>query len=346
MNCSNSKSDPIENKFLPFGYNSFFLRAKIISRNKIGKAETVADLSSKELIKWIKRRPREESSSLLETLQNIMKPKESILGFARRKPIIMGILNITKDSFYKESKHLNNKEAIDYGIKLYEKGADIIDVGGESTRPGSIMIDPKIEEKRITPIISALSKKGICISCDTRNSNTMQSAINSGAKIINDISALSHCKNSLEIIARSNVHVILMHKRGDPETMQNNVKYLCAPLDVYDFFKSRILIAIKSGISIEKIIIDPGIGFGKLQTHNEEILKHLTMFKGLGCPVMIGVSRKVMLNKFSRSLDPKDQLPASLALVNYAFHKGAEIFRVHDPEESIQSLNVATNFGV
>ena len=346
VNHSHLSSTSKKKNFLPFGNNSFFLRAKIISRNKKGNAKTIADLSSIELLDWAHKRPREESETLLETIENITKPRKAILGFSIKRPIIMGILNVTKDSFYNASAHLNQTHAINYGKKLHEKGADIIDVGGESTRPGAITIDPQLEEKRIIPIISKLSQKGICVSCDTRNLNTMKSAISSGAKIINDISALTHCLESPKIIANSNIHVILMHMKGTPKNMQKNPKYKSAPLDVYDFLKSRIFIARQFGIKIEKIIIDPGIGFGKLQKHNEEILKYLPIFKGLGCPIMIGLSRKSMLHKFSKSKNPKEQLPASLALANFAFNNGVEILRVHDPEESLQSLNVASTFRV
>ena len=262
--------------------------------------------------------------------------KKPYLGF--KTPAIMGILNITPDSFSDGDKYFSKPNiAIKDAIKMQKMGADIIDIGAESTRPGARLIKPEVEIKRLKPIIFGLKKKIKNISVDTRNSLTMKFALDNGVKIINDVSALNHDPESINVIKSSKCFVILMHMQGNPQTMQKNPKYNFAPRDIYFFLKKQIMKCEKKGIKKNRIIIDPGIGFGKTSRHNIQILKNLRIFHKLKCNILIGLSRKRFISDLSNKEKPIDRIPGTIAANQYALENGVNIIRVHDVKEALQA---------
>ncbi|MCL1827223.1 MAG: dihydropteroate synthase [Candidatus Cloacimonetes bacterium] len=263
------------------------------------------------------------------------------------KPKIMGILNVTTDSFYDGSKCIKHDEAFRYAQKLISEGADIIDIGGETSKPGSRPTDVETEIKRIIPVIKALREDtDITISVDTRNSTTARLAIENGATMINDISALQDDINMVNVLRDyQQIKVVLMHKKGVPLTMQENPVYSCVLTDILEFFKERIGYAVNKGITLDRIIIDPGIGFGKNFEHNITILQNLEAFNSLGLPILLGASRKSFLNSIYASA-PEDRLIGSLATTVIAGYKKIDFIRVHDVKEHkelIDCLSVLTN---
>ena len=254
-----------------------------------------------------------------------------------QKPIIMGVLNITKDSFYDGGRYFNLKNALTRAENMIKEGADIIDVGGESTRPGSSAVDVQEEIKRIKPVIKELSKNNILISCDTRNSLTMQVALDLGTKIINDVSSLNYDKNTLNLLKNYDCMYVLTHSKETPQTMQNNPKYNNVLLDIYDFFEKEIE-KFRELKHNKKIILDPGIGFGKNLKHNLMILNKISLFHSLGFPILIGTSRKRFINQISGKYDTKERIGGTLSSIIYSFSQGIKIFRVHNVEEVKQGL--------
>ena len=269
----------------------------------------------------------------MNNLQYFKKPK---LFF--KTPAIMGILNITPDSFSDGGKfYIKPKKAIENAIKMQNMGADIIDIGAESTRPGARAIKPELEIKRLKPVIIGLKKKKINISVDTRNSLTMQFALDNGVKIINDVSALNHDTNSINIIKKFKCIVVLMHMQGTPETMQKKPRYNFAPKDIYNFFKKKILACEREGLKRNRIIVDPGIGFGKTSKHNVQILRNLKIFNKLRCNVLIGLSRKRFISDLSNKEKPIDRIAGTIAANQHALEQGVDIIRVHDVKEAMQA---------
>lgn len=255
-------------------------------------------------------------------------------------PSIMGVINVTPDSFSDGGDFLDPRRAIDHGLAMLEQGADILDVGGESTRPGAEPVSPAAEIDRILPVVEALAAAGATVSIDTRHAAVMRAALAAGAGIINDVTALTGDPDSLAAAAESDAPVILMHMRGEPRTMQAAPDYDDAPLDVYDYLAGRIEGCIAAGISRDRITVDPGIGFGKTVDHNADILRQTALFHGLGCPLLIGVSRKSFIGKLSRGEPAKDRLGGSLAAALAAVSRGAQVLRVHDVAETLQALAV------
>ncbi len=254
-------------------------------------------------------------------------------------PKIMGILNITEDSFYDGGKFFNTKEAIKQAYKLIEQGADIIDVGGESTRPGALAVPQKVEISRILPVIKELCKNNIKVSCDTRNSTTMRTVLDEGVEIINDVSGLNYDKNTLDVIKEYNCYYVLMHSIKTPINMQENPKYENTIVDLYSFFFKKINLIRKKNLNSSKIIIDPGIGFGKKDTHNFQILKYFSIFLDLGLPILIGLSRKSFIGRFIQN-ENEDRLPCSIALAIDVFLKGASFIRVHDVKKTKDAIDI------
>jgi dihydropteroate synthase len=254
-------------------------------------------------------------------------------------PLLMGIVNVTPDSFSDGGKFLNLDKAYAYAVQLMDEGADIIDIGGESTRPGATPITAYEETKRILPLIQTLKHKAMqrnaLLSLDTRNAATMKAGLAEGIHIINDVSALTHDPASLEIAAASHAHIVLMHMQGTPETMQKNPKYKDVVKEVYAYLEQRIDACVQAGISKERLIADPGIGFGKTAEQSVRLLKEAGTFRQLGVPVMIGASRK----SFLETLAPgKDRLAASLLAATIAAEQGAHILRVHDVAATKEAL--------
>jgi dihydropteroate synthase len=244
------------------------------------------------------------------------------------RPLIMGIVNVTPDSFSDGGKFLEPQGAIAHARQLIEEGADIIDVGGESSRPGAASVGIAEERSRVIPILQALRDASVPVSVDTAKPEIMRTALAEGADMVNDITALA-APSALEAIATSDCAVCLMHMQGEPRTMQHSPYYVDVVREVKDFLRARVAAAEHAGISRSRIVIDPGFGFGKNLEHNFDLLRRLSEFTDIGIPVLAGWSRKSSLGKIT-GRRPEDRLPASLAAALIAVQNGARILRVHD----------------
>lgn len=264
----------------------------------------------------------------------------SFAGLTLDRPRIMGIINVTPDSFSDAGEALKPEDAIERGRAMLDAGADILDVGGESTRPGADPVDAGEEMARVLPVVKGLSELGALVSIDTRRAQVMKAAIEAGAKIVNDVTALTGDPDSPSVVAESGLPVVLMHMQGEPGTMQDNPQYGDAAAEVFDYLKQRVADCGAAGIEASRIAVDPGIGFGKTVAHNLDILNRLDLFRDFGPPVLIGVSRKSFIGKISRDEPPKDRVPGSIAAQLAAFSQGVRLFRVHDVAETRQSLEV------
>ncbi len=261
-----------------------------------------------------------------------------------KRAYVMGVLNVTPDSFSDGGKFFDHPAAIKRGLEMARDGADIIDVGGESTRPGAADITVKEELSRVIPVIKVLSGKiDIPISIDTRKAEVAREAISAGAMIINDVSGLNNDPEVAGIAAQNDVALILMHMRGTPRDMQRRPRYRNLIKDVMSDLKKSIGIARRAGVPENRIILDPGIGFAKTIEHNLEILNRLGQFKGLGHPVCIGTSRKSFIGKILKDNDPVGRLTGTLATCAIAIMNGADIIRVHDVKEAREVALVASS---
>lgn len=261
-------------------------------------------------------------------------------GLSLDRPRVMGVLNVTPDSFSDGGFYVDPGAAIAAGLAMAEAGADIVDVGGESTRPGSPRTAPDEERRRVVPVVRALSAHRLCVSVDTRNATTMQAALDAGAAIINDVSALTHDPQSAAVVAAARCPVVLMHMRGTPETMNSEAVYTDIAVEVRDELAARIAAAEGAGIAPETIAIDPGIGFAKLAPNSVELLRRLCDLSALKRPMVVGVSRKSFLGRIAGEPEPQRRLAASLAAGLFALGKGAHVLRVHDVAETVQALRV------
>jgi len=253
----------------------------------------------------------------------------------------MGVLNVTPDSFYDKGRFFDQKKAVKHALDMERDGADIIDVGGESTRPGAPEVSVDEELARVLPVIRAISKKvKVAISIDTRKAKVADAALKAGASVVNDVSALRQDPGMAGVVAKHRAEIILMHMKGGPKDMQADPKYIDVVKDIARSLKGSILLAKRAGIKDDKIIIDPGIGFGKTVEHNLEILRALRHFKKLGYPLCVGTSRKSFIGKILGSKDPEDRLAGSLATAAVAAMNGANIIRAHDVGLTRQVLKV------
>ena len=257
---------------------------------------------------------------------------------AQRRPRVMGIVNVTPDSFSGDG--LNGEAAVAHGRRLVDEGADMLDIGGESTRPGARPITTTQELDRVLPVIAGLKDCGVPISIDSRHAVVMEATLNAGADMVNDVSALEHDARAMAVVAGAQVPVVLMHTRGDPRTMQKGPVYDDVLLDVYDYLERRIEACVETGIERRRILIDPGIGFGKTVAHNLALIDGLAMFHGLGCPVLLGVSRKSFIGAISGEADAKARLPGSLAAALVGADRGVAVLRVHDVAATVQALEI------
>ena len=258
------------------------------------------------------------------------------------KPLVMGILNITPDSFSDGGRTLTPDSALIAAANMITHGVDIIDIGGESSRPGAVVIELTEEIKRVIPVIKAIRKiSDIPISIDTCKTETARLAYDAGADMVNDISALRFSDTMVHFIAEKKIPVILMHMLGTPQTMQKNPVYQNVNTEIIEFFKTQIIYAEANGIDRDKIIIDPGIGFGKRLEDNLEILSNLDQYKSLGQPILIGTSRKSFIEKLHPTgKPPENRIGGSIASMLAAIQNGADIVRVHDTEETIEAINI------
>lgn len=274
---------------------------------------------------------------VVERLDALSRPRQPFAGLALDKPAIMGIINVTPDSFSDGGDFLDHANAIAQGAALLDAGADILDVGGESTRPGADPVSPEEEIRRVVPVVRHFAGTGAKVSIDTRHAAVMAAALEAGAAIINDVTALTGDPESLGVAVRSSAPVVLMHMKGEPRTMQQAPDYLDVSTDVYAYLAERVAVCLEAGIRPENLCVDPGIGFGKTVAHNLDVLRHTALFHGLGLPVLIGLSRKGFIGALSRKEPPKDRLAGSLAGALASLGQGAQIVRVHDVAETYQA---------
>ena len=258
-------------------------------------------------------------------------------GLTLDRPRIMGILNVTPDSFSDGGAHT---DPIAAGLAMAADGADIIDVGGESTRPGAPAVLPQEEQSRVLPVIRALADAGLLVSVDTRNASTMRAALAAGATIINDVSGLTHDPGAAAVVAEHGCPVVLMHMRGTPATMNAQARYTDVVQEVKAELAARVQAALAAGIAPRQIVLDPGIGFAKLAPQSIALLRGLSELTGLGYKLLVGVSRKSFIEHVSGEPDPTRRLGGSLAAALFAIMQGASILRVHDVRETAQALRV------
>jgi dihydropteroate synthase len=261
-------------------------------------------------------------------------------GLALDRPLIMGILNTTPDSFSDGGRHTDHRAAIAAGLAMRDAGAAIIDVGGESTRPNAAPVSPEDEMSRILPVIGALAAAGAVVSADTRNAATMEAALAAGAAIINDVSGLRHDPKSRALVAAHGCPVVLMHMRGSPVTMNCQAHYADLVGDVLAELTDIRDAALAAGIRAEAIALDPGLGFAKIGNQNLALLRALPRFAALGHPILIGLSRKKFIGEYGGEPDPARRGPGSIAAGLYAAAQGAHILRVHDVPETVQAVRV------
>ena len=292
------------------------------------------------LPRWTEKNAPGTADEIAALSARLSAPRGPVCGLALDRPRLMGVLNVTPDSFSDGGDFADEDDAAAHGLAMTEAGADIIDVGGESTRPGSQAPSEAEEMRRVVPVIRALADDGLLVSVDTRRAAVMDAALEAGARIVNDISALSHDPQARAVVARQGAWVVLSHMQGTPETMQQKSRYDDASLDVFDALAAHIVTAKAAGIPRERIIVDPGIGFGKTARHNLEILRDLALFHGLGCPLLVGTSRKSFIGRLSAGEAPKARLAGSLAAGLHALAEGAHMLRVHDVAETRQALAI------
>lgn len=260
-------------------------------------------------------------------------------------PRIMGILNVTPDSFTDGGRYFDPARAVARALEMEAEGADIVDIGGESTRPGATPVPVDEEIRRTAPVVRALRERTEClISVDTAKAAVARAALDAGAHIVNDIAAGAD-PGMAAAVREHSAGWVLMHMQGTPQTMQQDPRYTDVAAEVIAFLREHVSTFIRAGLAPEQLVLDPGIGFGKKLEHNVELLRHIPGLTALGRPVVIGVSRKAFLGKIAGCTDPADRLPASLAALCHARQQGAHIFRVHDVKESRDALRVLAALG-
>ena len=267
-------------------------------------------------------------------------------GFRLNRPLVMGILNLTPDSFSDGGQHQTPAAAIAAGAAMLKAGADIIDIGGESTRPGAAPVSAAQEIDRILPAISALAAQGAVISVDTRNAATMEAALDAGARILNDVSGLTHDPAAPALAAKRGCPVVIMHARGTPATMNEQARYDDVASEVLAELTQLRDAALAAGIAPAAIALDPGLGFAKLGAQNLTLLRATARFAALGHPLLIGLSRKKFIGEFGGEPNPAKRGPGSIAAGLYAVAQGAHILRVHDVPETAQALRIWQNLTV
>ena len=315
-----------------------------LSQNKVISFDHIEIISRKYKkiisINEIKYLPKKIKSKIISDLKNIKSKKKNFSNFNFKKnPNILGILNITPDSFSDGGKFNSKHKGVKQAIDLFNYGADLIDIGGESTRPGSKPISANQEWTRINKIIKILSKK-IPLSLDTRKSSIMEKGIKLGVKLINDISGLNYDSKTLSVLKKYKIPFVIQHSKGNPENMQNKPYYKNELLEIYDFFEDKIKLIRSSGINHNNIILDPGIGFGKNLKHNMSLIKNISIFHSLGFPILVGNSRKRFIKEISKKNDSKSRVGGTMSSSIYLMMQGVQILRIHDVNELQQAIKV------
>ncbi len=276
-----------------------------------------------------------------EWLANISAPRSNIAGISMDQPRLMGILNVTPDSFSDGGLHSSPARALQHASQMVADGADLFDIGGESTRPGAETVPAEAEIARIEPVIRAVRHEHpLPISVDTRKSSVAEAAVHAGATIVNDVSGFTYDRMLGRYCADQNLPVCIMHAQGEPHAMQIDPTYDCVLLDVFDFLNAQISMLAELGISRDQIIVDPGIGFGKSLQHNLSLINGISLFHALGCPILLGASRKGFIRKITGVVPASARMPGSVATALFALNQGVQILRVHDVAETAQAVDV------
>lgn len=274
-----------------------------------------------------------------DLIDRLTAPRAPLAGLTLDRPRVMGIVNVTPDSFSDGGRFDGPAAAAAEGQAMAAAGADLLDIGGESTRPGATEVPAAEERARVLPVIAAL--RGVApISVDTRKAEVAGAALAAGASVVNDVSALGFDPALAPLVARSGAPVVLMHAQGTPATMQADPRYDDVLLDVYDALAARVAAAEAAGIDRARILVDPGIGFGKTQAHNLALLRGLSLFHGLGCAILLGVSRKRFIGTIGGAPEAQDRAPGTLALTLAGLAQGVQVHRVHDVREIVQGLRL------
>ena len=303
--------------------------------------EIITRKSKKKIsINQIKYLPNDLKKKIYLDIKKIKSKKKNFSNLEFKKiPNILGVLNLTPDSFSDGGKFNTKEKGINHAIKLYKEGADLIDVGGESTRPGSKEVNKEDEWKRIKDILKSIVKK-IPISLDTRKSEIMKNGIKVGVKLINDVSGLSFDPETINILKKYKIPFVIQHTLGTPENMQKNPKYKNELLDIYDFFEEKIKLLRSKGIRHNNIILDPGIGFGKKLKHNMNLIRRVSIFHSLGFPILVGNSRKRFIKDISKKNDSYTRIGGTISSSLYLMMQGVQILRIHDVNEIKQGIKV------
>ncbi|HET9811496.1 MAG TPA: dihydropteroate synthase [Sphingomicrobium sp.] len=331
----------------PFGFDgqvarlaggmSWFSAIELIAVE--GGKRTTTELVS---VQSFKGRLDDDLKAQWDRLTTAPRPPLSLGGRIIRldEPQVMGIVNVTPDSFSDGGTFAEAEQAIAGGARMSEAGAAIVDVGGESTRPGANPVWEGDEIGRVVPVIERLAAAGTAVSIDTRKSDVMTAALGAGARMINDVSALTYDPRSAETVAAARVPVVLMHHKGSPETMQDAPRYGDVVVEVYEWLEERISAAEDAGIDRSLILVDIGFGFGKSVAHNLELMNNLALFHSLGCALVVGASRKRTIGALSNEAPVGERLGGSIAFALKAAEQGVQILRVHDVPETVQALKV------
>ena len=305
------------------------------------QVELISRKSKKKIsIKQINKLPKLLKKQITHDLKKITSKKKNFANLDFSKiPNIMGVLNLTPDSFSDGGKFNNKKKGTKKAFEMFNSGAKIIDIGGESTRPGSKGVNTQIEWNRINKILKFICKK-IPVSLDTRKSDIMEKGIKLGVKIINDVSGLNFDFNTKHILKKYKTPFVIQHSKGTPENMQNNPVYKNELLDIYDFFEKKINFLRSIGVKHNNIIIDPGIGFGKNLKHNMNLINKISIFHTLGFPVLVGISRKKFIKELSEKNDTNYRTGGTLASSLYLMMQGVQVLRIHEVNEVMQGIKV------
>ncbi len=300
---------------------SWFTHVERLERGRPGEVVPAVEVPEAELRLFVKRR-------------------DPVCGFIMDRPRIMGVLNATPDSFSDGGLHNTFNAAVARGFEMAAEGAEIFDIGGESTRPGAVFVEAEAEIERTVPVIKSLKAGGfdLPVSIDTRKGTVAEAAIAAGAAMFNDVTALTYDAHAVTVAAGSDVALCLMHAQGDPKTMQEDPQYDDVLLDIYDYMAERLAFCDRMGIPRGRIVFDPGIGFGKTSEHNLALIRGLSLFHGLGCPLLLGVSRKRFIGVIGNAQNAAERAPGSIALGLEGLRQGVQILRVHDIAETKQAI--------
>lgn len=319
-----------------------FTAAELVLRWPEGERRAVGPIAA--ILAWAEGAAPALRAALAGWLERLAAPRRAPGGGRLERPLLMGIVNVTPDSFSDGGEALDPEVACERAVALAEAGADIVDIGGESTRPGAAPVPPEVEAARVRPVLERLARRraalgSALVSIDTRRAVVMRLALALGADLVNDVSALAD-PGSLGLLAGSGAGIVLMHMPGEPETMNRAPAYRDVALDVLDHLAGRIAACRAAGIAAERLIVDPGIGFGKRGVENLALLRALPLFQGLGCPVLLGLSRKGLGAAHHHRHAPRDRQPGSLAAAALALEQGVQLLRVHDVAATRQAVDL------